>query len=178
MFEKGEFVVYGSKGVCEITDISTINISGMNKEKLYYFLRPVNDPEAKIFIPVDSDKIQMRRTMTREEAEMLIDSIPRIGCLWIADEKQREYCYRQAVNGCDCREWVMILKTLWKRNKERLSRGKKETAMDKKYFRIAKDNLYTELSVSLEIDQKQVKDYIAERIETEETEKAAETVPI
>ena len=61
MFEKGEYVVYGSKGVCEITDISTINISGMNREKLYYFLRPVNDRDAKIFIPVDSDKIQMHR---------------------------------------------------------------------------------------------------------------------
>ena len=47
MFEKGEYVVYGSKGVCEITDISTINISGMNREKLYYFLRPVNDRDAK-----------------------------------------------------------------------------------------------------------------------------------
>ena len=55
MFEKGEYVVYGSKGVCEITDISTINISGMNREKLYYFLRPVNDRGAKIFIPVVSD---------------------------------------------------------------------------------------------------------------------------
>ena len=115
MFEKGEYVVYGSKGVCEITDISTINISGMNREKLYYFLRPVNDRDAKIFIPVDSDKIQMRRILTQEEAESLVDSIPRIGCLWIADEKQREYSYRQAVNGCDCRDWVRILKTLWKR---------------------------------------------------------------
>ena len=82
MFEKGEYVVYGSKGVCEITDISTINISGMNREKLYYFLRPVNDRDAKIFIPVDSDKIQMRRILTQEEAEALVDSIPRIGCLW------------------------------------------------------------------------------------------------
>lgn len=177
MFEKGEYVVYGSKGVCEITDISTINISGMNREKLYYFLRPVNDRDAKIFIPVDSDKIQMRRILTQEEAESLVDSIPQIGCLWIADEKQREYSYRQAVNGCDCRDWVRILKTLWKRNRERFAKGKKETAMDKKYFRIAEDNLYTELAVSLNIDQKQVKDYITHRME-QDGEKEAETVPV
>lgn len=175
MFEKGEFVIYGSRGVCEITDISTIDINGMNKEKLYYFLRPVHDKDGKIFIPVDSDKIQMRRILTREEAEKLVESIPEIGNLWISDEKQREYCYRQAVNGCDCREWVRILKTLWNRNRERQARGKKETAMDKKYFRIAEDNLYTELAVSLGLEQSQVKQYIAARMENrEETLKTEE----
>ena len=88
MFQKGEFIIYASRGVCEIIDISTINISGMNREKLYYFLRPVNDRDAKIFIPVESDKNRMRSILTEEEAQALIDSIPQIGCLWIADEKQ------------------------------------------------------------------------------------------
>ena len=49
--------------------------------------------------------------------------------------------------------------------------------MDKKYFRIAEDNLYTELAVSLNIAQKQVKDYIAHRME-QDGEKEAETVPV
>ncbi|HJC56949.1 MAG TPA: CarD family transcriptional regulator [Candidatus Eisenbergiella intestinipullorum] len=177
MFQKGEFVIYGSKGVCEITDISTIDISGMNREKLYYFLRPVNDQDGKIFIPVDSDKIRMRRILTREEAQELVDSIPQIGYLWIADEKQREACYRQAVNDCDCREWIRILKTLWKRNRERSARGKKETAMDRKYFRIAQDNLYTELAVSLKIGPEEVKEYIAGRVESREKEEP-EAVPV
>ena len=170
MFQKGEFVIYGSKGVCEITDISTIDISGMNREKLYYFLRPVNDRDGKIFIPVDSDKTRMRRILTKEEARELVESIPQIGYLGIEDEKQREACYRQAVNDCDCRQWVMVLKTLWKRNRERTARGKKETAMDKKYFRIAQDNLYTELAVSLKIGTDEVKEYIAGKIEAAQEE--------
>ena len=170
MFQKGEFVIYGSKGVCEITDISTIDISGMNREKLYYLLRPVNDRDGKIFIPVDSDKTRMRRILTGEEARKLVESIPQIGYLGIEDEKQREACYRQAVNDCDCRQWVMVLKTLWKRNRERTARGKKETAMDKKYFRIAQDNLYTELAVSLKIGTDEVKEYIAGKIEAAQEE--------
>lgn len=170
MFQKGEFVIYGSKGVCEITDISTIDISGMNREKLYYLLRPVNDRDGKIFIPVDSDKTRMRRILTKEEARELVESIPQIGYLGIEDEKQREACYRQAVNDCDCRQWVMVLKTLWKRNRERTARGKKETAMDKKYFRIAQDNLYTELAVSLKIGTDEVKEYIAGKIEAAQEE--------
>ena len=64
----------------------------------------------------------------------------------------------------------MVLKTLWKRNRERTARGKKETAMDKKYFRIAQDNLYTELAVSLKIGTDEVKEYIAGKIEAAQEE--------
>ena len=78
-----------------------------------------------------------------------------------ADEKQREANYKQAVNSCDCTEWIRIIKTLWRRNRDRMAVGKKVTAMDKKYFKLAQDNLYSELSMSLHIPQESMEDYIA-----------------
>ena len=42
--------------------------------------------------------------------------------------------------------------------------------MDKKYFRIAQDNLYTELAVSLKIGTDEVKEYIAGKIEAAQEE--------
>ena len=102
-------------------------------------------------------------TITEEAAE-LIDSIPSIGNLWVADERQRELNYKQAVNSCDCREWIKIIKTLWLRNQQRLSQGKKITAMDRKYFKMAEDNLYGELSVSLEIPKEKMEEYITEKV--------------
>ena len=165
MFKTGEFIVYGSKGVCEIMDISTMDISGISRDKLYYFLRPVNDREGRIFTPVDGMKTIMRRILTKDEAEELIESIPSIGTLWVSDERQREQNYKQAIRSCDCREWVQIIKTLWSRSQERLAQGKKVTAMDKKYLKLAEDNLYTELSASLGIPQEHMKDYIAEQME-------------
>lgn len=165
MFEKGELIIYGSKGVCEVTDISTINISGVSKDKLYYILRPVNDRDGRVFTPVDSEKTIMRRILGRGEALALIGSIPDIGHLWVADERQREQNYKQALNSCDCREWIKIIKTLWMRNKERLSQGKKITAMDKKYFKLAEDNLYAELSASLGLPQEKMQEFITEKVE-------------
>ena len=41
MFEIGEYVVCGAKGVCQIRDITHIDMSGADKEKLYYVLAPV-----------------------------------------------------------------------------------------------------------------------------------------
>ena len=42
MFKKGEYVIYGNAGVCQIIDISTLNMHGAPKDKLYYILEPVN----------------------------------------------------------------------------------------------------------------------------------------
>ena len=155
---------HGNKGVCEVTDISKIAISGASRDRLYYVLQPAQDKEGRIFTPVDGQKTEMRRILNRKEAAELIDSIPSIGNLWVADERQRELNYKQAVNSCDCREWIKIIKTLWLRNQQRLSQGKKITAMDRKYFKMAEDNLYGELSVSLEIPKEKMEEYITEKV--------------
>ena len=148
----------------QVTDISKIAISGASRDRLYYVLQPAQDKEGRIFTPVDGQKTEMRRILNRKEAAELIDSIPSIGNLWVADERQRELNYKQAVNSCDCREWIKIIKTLWFRNQQRLSQGKKITAMDRKYFKMAEDNLYGELSVSLEIPKEKMEEYITEKV--------------
>ncbi len=107
----------------------------------------------------------MRRILSREEAQELIDSIGSIEGLGVTDERQREQNYRAAVNSCDCVQWVRIIRTLTVRNKERLARGKKVTAMDKKYCKLAEDNLYPELAESLGMQVKAVKDYVNQKFE-------------
>ena len=57
MFEIGEYVVCGAKGVCQIRDITHIDMSGADKEKLYYVLAPVGDKNGTIYVPTDSEKI-------------------------------------------------------------------------------------------------------------------------
>ena len=36
MFEKGDLVTYGCKGVCEVKNITTLNLEGIPKDRLYY----------------------------------------------------------------------------------------------------------------------------------------------
>ena len=43
MFEKGEYVVYGSKGVCRIQEISHVDIPGVDQKRLYYIMHPVQN---------------------------------------------------------------------------------------------------------------------------------------
>ena len=68
MFEKGEYIVYGHNGICEVEDITHLNLSGVDKGKLYYVLAPLNKKESRIYYPVDREKDgRARRTITRAE---------------------------------------------------------------------------------------------------------------
>ncbi len=164
MFEKGEYVVYGSKGVCWIQDITNIDIPGADQKRLYYIMHPVQNSEQTVYLPTDSTKAIIRRVMTKEEANQLIQEIPSIEHLEVPNEKQREASYRQALNRCSGRSWISILKTLNKRKEERQAAGKKVTALDERYLRVTEQELYGELSVVLGIEKENMHDYIQERI--------------
>ena len=71
MFEKGEYVVYGSKGVCKIQDISHVDIPGVDRNRLFYIMHPVQNSEQTVYLPIDSNKVMIRKVMTPEEAKQL-----------------------------------------------------------------------------------------------------------
>ena len=52
MFEKGEYIVYGTTGVCQVMDITTMKQKEATQAKLYYVLEPVSSPGGKILTPV------------------------------------------------------------------------------------------------------------------------------
>lgn len=164
MFEVGEYVVYGNKGVCRIDDITHIDISGADKERLYYVLAPVGDVSGKIYAPTDNLKTTMRKVISREEADRLIKELPDIEMLWVPDDKQREAKYKEAMQTCDYRAWVSIVKTLHLRMKERTAQGKKITALDERYMRAAENELYSELSLTLGIPKDSMESYLKEKI--------------
>lgn len=164
MFEKGDFIVYGNTGVCEVKDITTLRMKDVPKDRLYYLLSPVHHKESKIFTPVDSGKTVMRAVLTKEEAEELIDGIPEINELWVSNDKLREEKYKETMKSCECRDWIKIIKTLYLRKQERIAQGKKTTAMDDRYLRLAEENLYSELSLALGIPKEEMEEYITKRM--------------
>ena len=168
MFEKGEYVVYGSKGVCQVYDISHVDMPGADKDRLYYILHPIQNNGGKVYLPTDSQKAVIRKVMTKEEAHQLIADIPEIEQLWISDDKRREVSYKEAMRTCSSRVWVSIIKALYLRKRERLAVGKKITALDERYLRAAEQELYNELSIALGIPQQDMEEYIHEHIKKSE----------
>lgn len=67
MYKKGEYVIYGSSGVCQVGEVTTLNFDNVPKDREYYVLFPQNNG-GKIYVPVDTADTKMRRMITKEEA--------------------------------------------------------------------------------------------------------------
>ena len=147
MFKKGNYVINTNNDICEIQDIVTMNLSGTAKE--YYLLVPVSEPSAKIYIPVDVAENRIRLVITKEEAWEIIKGIPSIESVWIENDKEREKIYKEALASREPKRLISIIKTLYLRKKERTDAGKKNTAVDERYFKLAENQLHAELAFSL-----------------------------
>ena len=163
MFEKGDYVVYGTKGVCQVEEITELDMKGTAEGRLYYVLRPCFQKGSTVFTPVDSDKTAMRAVMSEEEASALVEGISGIEALLEKNDKEREKRYKEAIRSGDPRQWIRIIKTSYLRGQERIAQGKKATTIDERYFHAAEEQLYEELSIALGVPKENMREDIGSR---------------
>ena len=164
MFEVGDFVVYGSNGVCRITQVGPIDCPGVDQSKIYYTMTPCYIRDSSIFTPVDNNRVVIRKVMSADEAKEFIGQLGRIKTMSVQEEKKREALYKEALLTCEPEKIVSLIKTIYQRMQERLSEGKKVTSSDAKYFHIAEDSLYGELAISLGMAKDEVGPYVQEQM--------------
>ncbi len=160
MFAIGDYVIYGTSGVCQVEAISPMAVPGTKEKRLYYTMKPCYIRASSIFTPVDNEKVVMRPVMTKDEALQLLERLEDVPGIEIREEKKREVEYKAAVLKCDPDILVGLLKTIHGRMVERTKEGKKVTSSDMKYFHIAEDSLHGELAISLDMDKNEVKPFI------------------
>jgi CarD family transcriptional regulator len=160
MLEKGSYVVNTNNGICEISDIVKMNMTGEEKE--YYVLVPIEEKNAKVFVPVAIAEKRVRPVMKEAEAWTLIKEIKAVDEALIENEREREKVYKEAINSRDPKRLISIIKTIYIRRKKRLDAGKKTTTVDDRYFKLAENNLYSELAFSLGVKKEDVNQIIEE----------------
>lgn len=52
MFGKGDYIVYGTTGVCRVRDITAMASGETGAEKMYYVLEPMGVAGSRIMTPV------------------------------------------------------------------------------------------------------------------------------
>ena len=177
MFKIGDYVAHYKEGVCEVVNIGKIDMGSSDKE--YYTLKPVYDAGGTVYTPVDNKRNQIRKLITKEEAEVCalfdyrgdlsveIKEMPKIDIIGVTNEKQREGMYKNALLHNQCREWISLIKTSYGRNKKRLLAGKKTINVDERYMSSAEKFLYGELAVVMEIPRDKVSGYVKEHLDAE-----------
>ena len=108
VFQKGERVVCGSKGVCVVEEITTLDIAGVDKKREYYILKPLYLSSSTVYIPVDTAEGSMRKVLAHEEAESLIRQIPEIPLITIANDKLLEQEYKNCLKACNCQDLIHL----------------------------------------------------------------------
>lgn len=165
MFKKEDYVVCGNNGICKVADVTTLTMAGAPKNRLYYILKPVYSESSTVYIPVDNHKVALRAALSAKDAHALIKKMPSLDLVWVENEKQRELTYKECLKKNTCEDYVRIIKTLYLRKQNRLSKGQKMIGLDERYLKQAEDFLYGELAVALGIEKKEVEAYITEEIE-------------
>ena len=151
MFEIGDYVLNATNGICKISEIVELDMSGDKKLKSYFLLRPVEEENDRVYIP---------KVITQDEAQAVLNRVPEIEALVVNNEKERETRYKEAVRSCEPESVVSLLKCLHIRNEQRAQAGKKATAVDERYGKMAEHNLNAELAFVLEKDKQEIKDII------------------
>lgn len=167
MFQKGDFVACGSKGVCRIKNITTLNMDGIPKDRLYYEMQPVLNAGSKVFTPVEQadESGTMRSLMTSDEAARLLSSVPEEP-VWEADDRKREEQYRSIINGNQAAGMLALIRYVHIRQRMRALKGRRLASMDARYLKMAEEHLYTELSISMQVAAEEIREYVESGIGT------------
>ena len=82
MFNVDDYIMYGMTGVCKVVDITNEKFINGEKRK-YYVLNPIYNNDTTIKVPLDNDKIPMRKVISKGDMTSLINDIPNMEILWI-----------------------------------------------------------------------------------------------
>lgn len=157
MYNVNDYLVY-KNDVCKVKEIKKAYIKDID----YYFLCPKEDESLIIKVPVSNKEI--RNIISKKEALNLIDKIKNIPELDIND-KNLENQYKDLMNNHNLEDIIKVIKTTYLRNKKREDEGKKIGEKDNLYFVKAENRLYDELSISLNMTSKEVKNFIIQKFE-------------
>ncbi len=178
MLKVNDYVVYGSTGVCQITNIVKEEYSGNETE--YYVLHPVFHNNMTIKTPVNNPNVYMRPIFTKDEVLSLIASLPDKETFSIDDGKQRTQrtvTFKAALKTGNNEDWVKVIKTIYLEKEAKSAINKKIPKTDEEIMNTAEKYLAEEFAIALNISPDEVVPYILEYISNLEKQTAKNTAP-
>ena len=162
MPEQGQYVNYTAQGICRVEGIESLKF-GDGKARDYYLLRPVNQPESSVYLPVDNPDLlaKLHPILSKEEIDQIILSVRQDSIPWVSDFREREEQFSAILARRDERELLLLIGCLLLREEEgthRLSSGDQQT------LRKAQRIVAEEFSFSLHLPADQIDDYIREKL--------------
>lgn len=159
MFKIDDFIMYGTTGVCKVIDIKKESIIN-NIEKEYYVLSYLYSRDTIIKIPVDNEKVNMRKIITRSELTQLIANMPQKEVFWEEDEKTRIEQLKLMIKTGNVEEFISIIKSIYLDKDYKNFIGKRPYKNDLEIMENTERLLNEEFATVLNISPCEVTSYI------------------
>lgn len=163
MFKVDDYVMYGTTGVCKVIDIRKENFIN-NIEKDYYVLSHIYSNDTIIKIPVENEKINIRKIISYDEVTNLINDMPNKDMVWIEDERQRNEQFKSIVRTAKAEELIKVIKSVYLDKEHKNQLGKKSYINDVDIMKLAERLLNEEFATILNIPVEEVTSYILNNI--------------
>ena len=163
MYQIDDLIMYGSIGVCRVSDITEQVFN--DEDKLYYVLEPLYQ-SGVIYAPVDNEKVFMRPVISEEEAKSLIDDIPAIHTEIYRNSSMQQLTkyYQSVIDTHKCLDLLKLTKSIYQKKQAALAQNRHLGQIDKKFMKRAEDLLFGEFAAALHISREDVQEYIRKRL--------------
>ena len=168
MFQINDTILYGSEGVCTVTDIVEKDFGA--KVMRYYVLKPVYNSNSTLYVPANNQALtaKMRHVLSAAEIHEIIRAIPGEKSMWIENEDERKEKYREILQHGDRMELIGIIKALYHHQQAQRAKGKHLHTADEHFFKEAEKLLYDEFALVLQIQPDEVVPFILRQTELSE----------
>ena len=156
MYSVGDQLVYGTNGVCRVTEIQNSPFDPKDARQFYVLAPLENNSNLMIYTPVEGGNTVIRDLVSKEEAETLLSRIPQITAVEVPFEKKRRDVYRETICSASLEDYVRIIKTVALRRAEFKKSRRRLPDLDNDYEHTARICLYGEISAVLGLDRDEV----------------------
>ena len=161
-YEINDFVRYATNGVCQISDIVTMENGSARKKSEYYVLKPIKETTTTLYVPMDNDTLtsKMSHVLSKSQLDSLILESSRGDINWPEDRKERGRAFAEVLKTCDQQELLRLISCIYIKRRELLAAGKKLSTSDENVLKQAERLIQNDFSFVLSIKENEVGEYI------------------
>lgn len=164
MYQSGEFVVYGVHGVCRVVGKEKQLVNRKRTE--YLVLEPLAQNESRFYLPTQNPTAmgKLKAVLSRAELDALMNSGEIRQDCWIQEENLRKQHYRDLIGSGDRVALLRMVSALYRYKDEQAAAGRKFHQCDDNFLRDAEKLLCSEISLVMELEPDQARDYLRKQL--------------
>lgn len=166
-YKIGEYVVYGSNGICQISDIKDMTLSPIIGKRNYYVLTQINSKAATIYVATDNEALcaKMRYVLSENEILDILHGAKENSISWIDDRKVRVQTFHSILHGDSHEDLLLMIRCIYLKSRELFENNKRLSDSDASVLHSAERIIKEEFAFALGIDGDKVGEYIRRELE-------------